>query len=317
MAKILGWDVGGTKCAAVVGTASGTIIERIEWPTASTPGPELMIAKFFACADIFEEKHAPFAGIGISMGGPLNMRTGVILSPPHHPGWHNIPLKQIVTNKLSHKLERGENSPVIVMHDAAACLAAEYLWGAAKGATHAIYLTCATGCGSGIMIDRKILMGPQGESPEVGYAQLADAGPEMGFCGVARKAHTEIYGSGNGIQRLAHYMFPEEFPTLIECKEISARSQRGDPAAQSVLDESARRVGQLCVTLGCIFSPQVILIGSLARYLDPRWLGNIISNFKQHALAANSQHTIIRATELGAQLQDLSSIAPVVMNEGA
>ena len=38
--------------------------------------------------------HAPDrpVGIGISCGGPLDSRTGRILSPPNLPGWDDIPI---------------------------------------------------------------------------------------------------------------------------------------------------------------------------------------------------------------------------------
>ena len=311
---ILGWDVGGTKCAAVVGDRSGAILERSEWPTKSTPGHGQMIKAFLERAHEFSKSRSPFSGVGVSIGGPLNMRSGVILAPPHLPDWDNVPLKDILTKELAPLLTKNVAPIIEVLHDAAACLAAETIWGGARGSTHAIYLTCATGCGSGIMVDGRILMGPNGESAEIGFAKLADNGPAMDFCGISQTGHTEIYGSGTGISRLATYLFPKEFPTLVECKVIADRARNGNCAAQEVFAESARRMGQLCVTLATLFSPQFILIGSLARYLDPSWLEGIIAYFKANSLATNSKHTVIKPASLGERLQDLSSIAPVIVS---
>jgi len=88
---ILGWDIGGTKCAAVVGTANGEVVSRAEWSSASTAGPELMIKEFRKQAAILAGEFGPFDGLGVSVGGPLNMKTGVVLSPPHLPGWSDVP----------------------------------------------------------------------------------------------------------------------------------------------------------------------------------------------------------------------------------
>ena len=38
----------------------------------------------------------PVMGIGISAPGPLNPDTGVVVSPPNLPGWHNVPLADII-----------------------------------------------------------------------------------------------------------------------------------------------------------------------------------------------------------------------------
>ncbi len=310
---ILGWDVGGTKCASVVGTKEGEIVARAEWASAATQGPVAMIGEFQQQAASLAGRFGAFDGLGVSIGGPLNMKTGVVLSPPHLPGWNEVPLQKILKDTCASWLS--PNAPVVVQHDAAACLCAEYLWGAARASSYAIYLTCGTGCGSGIMIDGQILMGPNGESPEIGYAQLADDGAEMNFCGRNRMGHTESFGSGTGVALLAHKRFPEIFPLGTSLHLVAQRAQEGDEAAVCVVRESARRVGQLCVTLAALFSPQVIVLGSLARYLGALWVEEIQSVFEATALPSNSRGTTIVSSQLGGRLQDLSAIAPVVIKQ--
>jgi glucokinase len=310
---LLGWDVGGTKCAAVVGTGDGDIVDRVEWLSASTRGPSAMIEAFRKHASMFAERFGLFGGIGVSIGGPLNMRTGAVLSPPHLPSWDDVPLKAILEDTFSSCL--ASEAPVVVQHDAAACLCAEYLWGAARGASHAIYLTCGTGCGSGIMIDHQILMGPNGESPEIGYAQLADDGAPMNFCGMIRSGHTEGFGSGTGVALLAQKRFPDIFLSGTPLAVVAERAKAGDEAAMKVVRESATRMGQLCVTLAALFAPQVIVLGSLARYLEPLWTEHIQKVFAETSLPINSRNTKIIPSELANRLQDLSAIAPVVMKQ--
>jgi hypothetical protein len=76
-----------------------------------------------------------------------------------------------------------------------------------------------------------------------------------------------------------------------------------------VLVEAAGRTGQLCAMLADIFSPQVIVLGSLARYLPAWWLEEIRRAFRAEALEANSRHTRIVPAQLGERLQDLSPVA--------
>src|SRR5262245_7454082 len=131
----LGLDVGGTKCAVVVGDETGAVRDRIEWPSLAERGPHPMIVELLAHARAMLAKQAGVIGVGVSIGGPLDAREGVIHSPPNLPGWEAIPLRQMLREAL--KL------PVRVEHDAAACAMAEYRWGAGRGAESLVYLTCA------------------------------------------------------------------------------------------------------------------------------------------------------------------------------
>lgn len=83
-----------------------------------------------------------------------------------------------------------------------------------------------------------------------------------------------------------------------------------------MIDEAAARLGQLCVTLAAIFAPQVIIIGSLARHLGDAWVRRVEESFREGALPVNSKATKICAGKLGESLQDLSAIAPVVVEAG-
>lgn len=294
----LGWDVGATKSAAVVGTSGGEILDRNEWASGARAGPDAMIAEFLARARAMRNARPAVRGVGVSIGGPLNTLTGTILSPPHLPGWDNVPLRDLLAAQLG--------LPVTVEHDAAACLLAEWLWGAAKGASHAIYLTCGTGCGAGILVDNRILRGPRGQSPEAGHIRLSPDGPVM----FGKAGSAEVFGSGEGVGKLARHMFPDRFSEPADPKELVSLAESGDEFARAVLAESARGTGQFCALLADIFSPQVILLGSLARYFGSEWVAGIERSFRAEALEINRRHTRVLPAALGDRLQDLSAIAP-------
>ena len=76
----LGWDVGGTKSAAVVGSAEGTILDRQEWPSNAPAGPKAMLADFLVHAQAMIAAHKGVAMVGVSVGGPLNTLTGEVLA---------------------------------------------------------------------------------------------------------------------------------------------------------------------------------------------------------------------------------------------
>lgn len=302
----LGWDVGGTKSAAVVGSGEGTILDRQEWPSNAPAGPEAMLADFLVHAKAMIAAHKGVAMVGVSVGGPLNTLTGEVLSPPHLPGWDHVPLAAILHRKLG--------LPVVVEHDAAACLEAEWLWGAAAGTTHAAYLTCGTGCGCGVLIDGRILRGPHGQSPEIGHVRLSDEGPEL----FGKSGCVESFCGGQGIGLSASWMFPKLFDRTVTTKDLQdlaeATNQKSAKvkAARAVLEHSARRTGQVCSILADLVAPQVIVLGSLARYFGPWWVELVRQEFVRESLPINSDHARIVPAKLGKRLQDLSAIAPCV-----
>ncbi|MFB3890713.1 MAG: ROK family protein [Phycisphaerae bacterium] len=296
---ILGWDVGGTKSAAVVGTSAGAIVDRVEYPSNSAAkGSRGMIDEFVGHAKAMLKRHEGIAAVGVSIGGPLNAAKGLVIAPPHLPGWNNVPLADILREELG--------LAVVIEHDAAACLLAEWLWGAARGMTHAAYLTCGTGIGAGLMIDGRIVRGPDGQSPEVGHIRLAEDGPDM----FGKPGCVESFCGGEGMSKLAHWMFPSRFALPTDARVLDKLSREGDVDARAVLAEAARRTGQLCAILADTFAPQVIVLGSLARYFEQWWIEAIREEFAREALPENARHARIVPAALGKDLQDLSAIAP-------
>ena len=83
-----------------------------------------------------------------------------------------------------------------------------------------------------------------------------------------------------------------------------------------MLLESARRTGQLCSLLADLMAPEVIVLGSLARYLPAWWRREIETAFRRESLEINSRHTRIVPAALGEKLQDLSAVAPCVWVDG-
>ena len=76
----IGIDIGGTKCAVVLGDANGRISKKIKFATANKD--ETLANIFSAVQEVGLGKR-----IGISCGGPLDEKNGIILSPPNLPGW--------------------------------------------------------------------------------------------------------------------------------------------------------------------------------------------------------------------------------------
>ncbi|MFA4943997.1 MAG: ROK family protein [Lentisphaeria bacterium] len=293
----LGLDIGGTKSAAIVGTATGTIRERAEWPSLAHQGLEPMLATILETAAEMAAKHPGLAAVGVSIGGPLDAKDGVIQSPPNLPGWDNVPLKSILAERLS--------LPVQVGHDAAACALAECCWGAAQGLNRVAYLTCGTGFGIGLVFDGKIYCGAHGHNCEIGHARYAEDGP-VAF---GKAGSFEAYCAGSALGRIAAWKFPNLWPKAPPSEEISKLAKGGHPEARQVVAINARAVGRACALIADMLFPDIIILGSLANHLGKLWLDQVQDAFAAEALPAAHQACRIAPSALGKRLQDFSALA--------
>ena len=86
----VGLDIGGTKCAISTGECRDGSIEiksREEFPTAGLSWRQVL-DEFARRIELLTSnfKLQTIGAIGISCGGPLDSKRGVIMSPPNLPG---------------------------------------------------------------------------------------------------------------------------------------------------------------------------------------------------------------------------------------
>ena len=192
----IGLDIGGTKCAQTIGKISANdelkILKRVEFPTAGQK-PEVILDKF---SGFIENtlKDYKISGIGISCGGPLDSKRGVIMSPPSLPLWDNIKVVEYFESKFGIKTN--------LQNDANACAVAEWKFGAGRGAENMVFLTFGTGFGAGLILGGKLYGGTTDNAGEIGHIRLTERGPE----GYRKKGSCEGYCSGSGMARLALIM---------------------------------------------------------------------------------------------------------------
>ncbi len=193
---LLGLDIGGTKCAVVIGRLDENgrleIMEKKVLPT-DKPVYE-MIGLLFSTAETLLSQYdgaGSLKGIGICCGGPLSSKDGKILSPPNLPGWDNIPIVELAEQQFGVK--------AFLQNDANACAVAEWKYGAGNGVNNMIFLTFGTGMGAGLILDGRLYTGISDLAGEVGHLRLSETGP-VGF---GKAGSFEGYCSGGGIAQLA------------------------------------------------------------------------------------------------------------------
>ena len=185
--SLLGLDIGGTKTAVVVGDRSGAVLERREIASGAARGFDAMFGDLAREVDAALARAPSVDAIGVSIGGPLDADAGLVLGPPHLPGWDRVPLAALLRERTGR--------PVYLDHDAKAGALAEWMFGAPRGTRSAVFLTCGTGLGAGVIADGRLLRGAADAAGEVGHWRVAADGPSL----YGKRGSWEGYASGTGL----------------------------------------------------------------------------------------------------------------------
>lgn len=316
----LGIDIGGTKCAVVLGKGeipdniSDFIIDKIKFPTNVNRGYNEIIKEILSKADELLErnnvKNTELIGVGISCGGPLNSKKGVIMCPPNLPDWDNVPIVNIVSEHFGVK--------AILHNDANACAVAEWRFGAGRGYQNLVFLTFGTGMGAGLILDGKLYTGTNDGAGEVGHIRLSENGPE----GYGKKGSFEGFCSGGGIKKLAEltaieYLRENKKSSLFESEadfsnltaaNIAKAMYEGDEFATAVYKKCAEYLGRGLSVIIDIINPEAIVIGSIFERNEEFFQSEIKEIIENEALTDNVKNCKILSAELGESIGDFASL---------
>lgn len=316
----LGIDIGGTKCAVVLGKGeipdniSDFIIDKIKFPTNVNRGYNEITKEILSKADELLERNnvnnTELIGVGISCGGPLNSKKGVIMCPPNLPDWDNVPIVNIVSEHFGVK--------AILHNDANACAVAEWRFGAGRGYQNLVFLTFGTGMGAGLILDGKLYTGTNDGAGEVGHIRLSENGPE----GYGKKGSFEGFCSGGGIKKLAEltaieYLRENKKSSLFESEadfsdltaaNIAKAMYEGDEFATAVYKKCAEYLGRGLSVIIDIINPEAIVIGSIFERNEEFFQSEIKEIIENEALTDNVKNCKILSAELGESIGDFASL---------
>ena len=319
---VVGIDIGGTKLATVVADSTGHILSKVRKPTLAERGPEYALQLLFAMVretvELAGLEQSAISAIGVSCGGPLDTKTGVVYSPPNLPGWDALPLKA--------KLESEFRVPVTIENDANASALAEYRFGGGRGYNALLYMTMSTGIGGGIVIDGQIYHGANDTAGEIGHQILLPHGPP---CGCGKRGCLEALCSGPAIARRAQAAIRKQLETgetattellklaegrieTVKSEHVLAAARTGDTLALQLVDETAYYMGWGIANLVNILNPDIILLGTIAIAAGDLLLNPIRKTVAKFAMTRPAEAVKIEPAQLGEALGDLAAIALIV-----
>jgi glucokinase len=256
---VLALDIGGTKLAVAVVTDDGRTHGLVIEPTHRDAGPDEVIRRLFDMGHraIATAGVGPVAAVGISCGGPLDARAGVLLGPLHLPGWNDVAIVAMAEDAFG--------VPAVLENDATAGALAESRYGAAVGKPTVVYLTVSTGIGGGAIVDGRLHRGAAGNGGEFGHV-LVRSGGRPCLCG--RRGCLEGYASGSSVAERAREAVAERGAdsTLAalddpRAEDVVAAATAGDPLARELWDETTELIGVAVTDLVNVFEPDMVVLG--------------------------------------------------------
>ena len=156
----VGLDFGGTSIKLGVCQGENFVAKADPIPTDGHGSVDALIEVMAVEINKLREAHPAITAVGAGIPGFVDFEKGYLHNLTNVPGWHNVPFKAIMEQKLG--------LPVLVENDANAMAYAEYKFGAAKGLTNVVCLTLGTGVGGGIILGGEVYRGSSFGAGEIG-----------------------------------------------------------------------------------------------------------------------------------------------------
>ncbi|MFA7141136.1 MAG: ROK family protein, partial [Proteiniphilum sp.] len=286
---LLGIDIGGTKCVVNYGYKEGDQLFVLEKERFSTTTVTETIDTILQSVEDMMQKYAlseeNLRAIGISCGGPLDSKKGIVMSPPNLPGWDNIPIVKLVEERFG--------IPTGLQNDANACALAEWRYGAGRGTQNMVFMTFGTGLGAGLILNGELFTGANDNAGELGHIRLSEFGP----VGYGKAGSFEGFCSGGGIAQIARTLLWEKWqmgesvswckPQEVEqvtAQKVAEAAHNGDELALEIFDISAKSLGKGLSIVIDILNPESIVIGGIYTRCEELMQGRMLEIIRKEAL---------------------------------
>jgi fructokinase len=253
----IGIDLGGTKIEAIALDSDGTIRARRRVPSPRGDYRATVTALRDIAAAVQAEAGAG-GPIGVGIPGTISPATGLI---------KNANSVWLIGHPLDTDLAAATGQPVRLANDANCFALSEASDGAGSGHGVVFGAILGTGCGSGIVVDGRVVSGPNAIAGEWGHNPLPwpqpdeQPGPRC-YCG--KWGCQETFLSGTGLEL--------DFRTTsgrdLSGADIVAAAANGDAQAEAALQRYENRLARGLAAIINLLDPDIVVLGGGLSNLD-------------------------------------------------
>ncbi|WP_394771693.1 ROK family protein [Lacisediminihabitans sp.] len=244
-----------------IAALDGDILDQTHraWDISRGPAETLDAAMDMVDEVIQRGSKAPVWGIAVGVPGPVDFETGRPVAPPIMPGWNGFDVRR--------RFEQRYDAPVWVDNDVNLLAFGERAR-RREDSPDLIYCKVGSGIGAGLLSHGRIHRGANGAAGDIGHVRVRDADV---LCRCGKIGCLEAVAGGWALVRDAELAIAEGASGLLakrfEAGEpltpegIAIAAEDGDALAISLIQRSARDVGESIAALVNMFNPSVIVIG--------------------------------------------------------
>jgi len=292
---VLALDIGGTKLAAGLVDGTGRVRSFLAVPTPAGPARALEVL-FSLGRKAVADAGAEVAAVGIGCGGPLDADRGVLLSPPHLPGWRDVPVAELAAATFGR--------PAALDNDGTAAAEAEHRFGAGIGTTHMVYLTLSTGVGGGAVLDGRVYRGVTGNGAELGHVVVERHGRACRGCG--GRGCLEAYVSGTSIAERAREAVDATSSLstveVLTAAEVAAHAAAGDVLAARVWRETVDALACGLVSIVNMVEPELVVLGGGVTRVGDALIAPVRAAVRASAMTPGGKAVRVERAALGDQV---------------
>jgi len=256
-------DIGGTITSCGVASGAGQMLAERVIPTLSHEGPEALLSRIAATIkDLAAGTGQRLAAFGVGVPGLADFHRGRTLFLPNLPaGWRDYPVAE--------RLSAAVGCPVFLLNDARMAALGELWYGQGRGVKTMIVFTVGTGIGGGVVIDRKLRLGPLGAAGEIGHQTILPDGP---LCGCGNRGCLETFaggpaliGAGIRLMKSGHaprlHEMVEGIADRVTPRLMAQAAAAGDESVREELSRAARMLGIGVSNVITVLYPELVVLG--------------------------------------------------------
>jgi glucokinase len=245
--------------------------------------------------------------IAVSSVGPVDVRTGVVTTPPNLAGWRDVPVAAILGARFGVE--------VLLENDGNAGALGEHRFGAGRGTSDMVYIGLGTGFGAGIIARGQLYSGSTMAGGELGHTVVNAFGRP---CKCGNRGCIEAYCSGTALSALARDLLDAgRAPVLARmtggatplAEQVLQAAADGDADSRALVAESAEYFAAALASFVNAFSPERIVIGGGLANAWEQLVAPAIESMRRRAFPFLVQNVSVVPGELGARACAMGALA--------
>jgi len=288
-------DVAVTDLSAGILLHTAHPVDVREGPNTILPLVQRLVEQVIAEASVDPQR---IKGLGIGIPGPVETSTGLPISPPNMPGWHQFPIREYLQAAFGWR--------VFIDNDVNIMALGERWAGCGLAVDNFLWVKLGTGIGCGIICRGHIYRGADGCAGDIGHIAVGNedvacmcgntgclgrlAGGQGLACDMEQAART------GASPYLAEVLAQKGTLTAVDLGEALLHD---DPYPAQLVRRAGSYVGHALAGLVNFYNPSLIVIGGGLANLGDLLLASIREAIYRRSAPLATRHLAIQRSALG------------------